>query len=205
MSSITFTFLRRYVCAGWFLLGLGLSVVPAFAADTPAPGNSEVIVSTSPMPIETEDLGAHGQLVVAPEIVSSDTRADLIYTITAEPAYGRVGLAGGGEDADFFKTKTSRLGYFAYRAQPGYVGVDTFSYSVRNETSGLVYKNTVVVTVKPPPPVVMEKFEVGANRVRDMNAREVSLTTKPNLPVAAKIPSHEDFMTPEARSSIANG
>jgi hypothetical protein len=205
MSRITFTFLPLHVRPWRFMLGFGLSLLPAFAADTPPPGNPEVIVSAAPMPIETEDLGAHGQLVVAPEIVSSDTRADLIYTITAEPAYGRVGLAGGGEDADFFKTKTSRLGYFAYRANPGYVGVDTFDYTVRNETSGLVFKNTVVVTVKAPPPVVMEKFEVGANRVRDMNAREVSLTTKPNLPVAAKIPSHEDFMTPEARSSIANG
>jgi hypothetical protein len=186
-------------------LGLLLAVLPAFAADTAAPGANEVIVSAAPMPVETEDLGVHGQLVVATEVVSSDTRADLIYTITAEPAYGQVGLAGGGDDADFFKTKTSRLGYFAYRARPGYVGVDTFEYTVRNETSGLVFKNTVVVTVKPPPPVVMEKFEVGAGRVRDMNVREVSLTTKPNLPVAAKVPSHEDFMTPEARSSIANG
>jgi len=185
-------------------LGLMLATMPAFAADAPAPGNNDVIVSATPTPIEAEDSGAHGQLVVAPEIISPDTRADLIFTITADPAYGRVGLAGGGEEADFFQNRTSRLGYFAYRAQDGYVGTDTFEYTVRNETSGLVFRNTVVITVKPPAPVIMEKLEVGANRVRSMNAREVTLTTRPNLPVAFKVPSHEDFMTPANRDSIAN-
>ena len=78
-------------------LGLLLALPPVFAADLPAPGASEVIVSTTPMALETENVGAHGQFVVAPEILSADTRADLVYTISAEPQYGRVGLAGGGK------------------------------------------------------------------------------------------------------------
>src|SRR4029453_14247805 len=120
------------------------------------------------------------------EIVSPDTRTDLVYTITAEPVYGRVGLSGGGEESDFFKNKTSRLGYFAYRPEEGYSGEDSFAYTVRNETSGLVYKKTVVIAVKPPPAVVMEKFEVGANRERSLNVRGVTLTTRPNTPVTQK-------------------
>lgn len=181
-----------------------LAMGPAFAADTPPPGTNDVIVSTTPMLIEAEDFGAHGQLVVDPEILSPDTRADLVFTITVEPRYGRVGLAGGGEEADFFNNKTSRLGYFAYRAQDDYVGEDSFDYTVRNETSGLVFSNTVMITVKPAAPVVMETFEVGAERARSMNVREVSLLTRPNLPIASKLPSHEDFMTPADRSIISN-
>src|SRR5690606_3030460 len=107
-----------------------LLLVPAFAADPsasasrapvgrPAPGDVEAIVSTSPMRLEAEGAGVHGELFVAPEIVSPDTRADLIYTITEEPLYGRVGLAGGDEE-DFFNNKTSRLGYFAYQPQPDF-------------------------------------------------------------------------------------
>ncbi|MEO5958438.1 MAG: hypothetical protein ABIR80_04940, partial [Opitutaceae bacterium] len=189
-----------------------LATGPAFAADTPAaqsgattnrtpPSDKDAIVSTTPMEIEAEaqGAGAYGQLVVASEVVSPDSRTDLVYTITAEPAFGRVGLAGGGEEADFFKTKTSRLGYFAYRPQDGYTGPDSFAYTVRNETSGLMFKNTVVITVKPPPPLVMEKFEVGAARERATNVRGVSLTTRPNTPVTQKVPSHEDFMTPADR------
>jgi hypothetical protein len=195
-------------------LGMMLAIAPAFAADTPplatdstaanraATSDKEAIVSTSPMTIEAEDTGVHGQLVVAPEILSADTRADLVYTITADPLHGRVGLAGG-DDADFFRNKTARLGYFAYRPQDGYTGEDSFAYAVRNETSGLVYKNTVVITVKPPPAVVLEKYEVGASRLRPANVREVLLTTRPNTPVTHKVPSHEDFMTPAERTGIA--
>jgi hypothetical protein len=156
------------------------------------------------MEIEVEGTGAHGHLVVVPEILSADRRTDLIYTISAEPLHGRVGLAGGGEEADFFKTKTSRLGYFAYRPGEGYAGEDSFAYTVRNETSGLVFKNTVVITVKPPPAVMLDKFEVGASRVRSMNVRGVLLTTRPNTPVTHKIPSHEDFMSMNDRIGMAD-
>jgi hypothetical protein len=195
---------------------LGLSIAPAFAADTPAPkgpsaaanrvaaSDKDAIVSTTPMEIESEDTGAHGHLVVASEVVSPDSRTDLIYTIAAEPLHGRVGLAGGGDEADFFKTKTSRLGYFAYRPEEGYAGEDSFAYTVRNETSGLVFRNTVVITVKPPPAVMLQKFEVDATRVRTVNVREVSLTTRPNTPVTQKIPSHEDFMTMNDRIGLAD-
>ena len=84
-----------------------MAMVPAFAADTPAAKNDsanraaasdkDVIVSTKPMEIEVEDTGAHGQLIVASEVVSPDSRTDLIYTISGEPLHGRVGLAGAGE------------------------------------------------------------------------------------------------------------
>lgn len=184
-----------------------LTLAPAFAADAPAPraapGDSTAIVSTTPMTIESEDTGAHGELVVAPEILSPDRRTDLIYTITKEPLYGRVGLAGGGDEEDFFKNKTARLGYFAYRPNDGYVGEDSFGYTVRNETSGLVYQNTVSITVTPPPPVVLDRFEVGAVRERSLTARDVVLRTRPNTPVAQKVPSHEDFMAPADRIGIA--
>jgi hypothetical protein len=219
MRRITFSFMSLEITARAWVRAAGLAltlfVMPGFAADEPAPvadaaaanratpSDKDAIVSTTPMQLEAEGSGVHGQLVVAPEILSPETRADLIYTITAEPAYGRVGLAGGGDDADFFKNKTSRLGYFAYRAQDGYAGADSFAYSVRNETSGLVFKNTVVIQVKPPPPLVLEKFEVGASRVRPVNVREVALTTRPNTPVAQKVPSHEDFMTAADRIGIA--
>jgi hypothetical protein len=186
----------------------------AFGADAAAPksdtapanraatGDKDAIVSTTPMTLEAEGTGVHGQFVVAPEILSADTRTDLIYTITSEPVYGRVGLAGG-DDADFFKNKTSRLGYFAYRPQEGYSGEDSFAYSVRNETSGLVFKNTVVITVKPPPAIMLDKFEVGAARERSMNVRGVSLTTRPNTPVTHKVPSHDDFLAPADRIGLA--
>jgi hypothetical protein len=175
----------------------------AFAADPV--DDKDAIVSTTPMKVETEDMGIHGQLVVASEILSADTRNDLIYTLTTEPQHGRVGLAGGGDEADFFNNKSSRLGYFAYRAQQGYVGEDSFAYTVRNETSGLIYKNTVAITVKPPPDVItMEKYKVGGTRMRSMNVRDVALTTRPNTPVASKLPSHEDFMSPTDRAAVVD-
>ncbi|HVU32816.1 MAG TPA: Ig-like domain-containing protein [Opitutaceae bacterium] len=191
------------------------AVAPMFAANPPAPqgdaaaptaaapGDRNTIVSTAPMRVEAQDGGAFGQLAVAREILSPDTLADLVFTITAEPQHGRVGLSAGGNEADFFKTKTSRLGYFAYRAEEGYTGQDSFAYTVRNETSGLVFQNTVAITVKPPPPIVMDKFEVDASRVRLMNVHEVALATRPNVPVTRKIPNHEDFMSPADRVGIA--
>ena len=220
MRRIAFTTMNLEITAReWpriLCLVLMFALVPAFAADTPASksgsaaanrvaaSDKDAIVSTTPMEIEAEDTGAYGQLVVVPEILSPDTRTDLIYTISAEPLHGRVGLSGGGEEADFFKTKTSRLGYFAYRPEEGYAGEDSFAYTVRNETSGLVFKNTVVITVKPPPAVMLEKFEVGASRVRSMNVRDVSLTTRPNTPVTEKVPSHEDFMAPTDRLLVVS-
>ncbi len=219
MRHIPFTTMSLEITARAWLralpLLLTLAMGPAFAAETPAPtsdpaaairpapGNVDPIVSTTPMEIEAESTGAHGQLVVAQEIISSDTSNDLVYTITGEPLHGRVGLAGGGDEADFFKTKTSHLGYFAYRPQDDYAGADSFSYTVRNETSGLVFKNTVAITVKPAPAVVLQKLEVGASRERSVNVRGVSLTTRPNTPVTQKLPSHEDFMSPGDRIGIA--
>jgi hypothetical protein len=60
-----------------------------------------------------------------------------------------------------------------------------------------------VIKVKAPPPVVMQKFEVDASRVRALNVRGVSLTTRPNTPVTHKVPSHEEFMSPSDRIGIA--
>src|SRR5690242_517178 len=104
----------RLVC-----LPLLLAVAPVFAADAPAPGgvNAPAVAPagadsqpanapTATMHIETEDGGAYGQLVVPPEVATSETPAQLSYTITAEPLHGRVGLSGGGDDADFFRNKT---------------------------------------------------------------------------------------------------
>ncbi|MDB6127839.1 MAG: hypothetical protein JWM35_1735 [Verrucomicrobia bacterium] len=205
---------RKLSVSQWLRLPcllLTLAMLPSFAADAPAneapanpgaPGGVEPIVSTTPMTFHADGTGVHGELVVAPEVISADTRSDLVYTITGEPQHGRVGLAGG-EEADFFKNKTSRLGYFAYRAEPDYAGEDTFGYSVRNETSGLIFNNTVVITAKPAPPVVMPKFEVGATRERSIVPRQVSLATRPNTPVTQKVPSHEDFMTALDRVGIA--
>ena len=177
-------------------LGLLLALPPAFAADT-AP-----IISTQPMQVETEDGGVHGLLVVPPEILDSETHADLVYTLTSEPRFGRVGLTGG-DESDFFRNRTSRVGYFAYRAQEDYFGADSFGYTVRNETTGLVYQNTVAITVKPPPPVVLPKLEVDATRERTLLVREAALTTRPNQPVTQKLPSHEDFMPPADRIGVA--
>jgi hypothetical protein len=199
----------RAVC-----LLLALTSAPIFAADAPAndpavdshvvAGDANAIVSAAPMTFETEGVGVHGQLVVAPEIVSDDTLADLIFTITGEPASGRVGLAGGDDETDFFKNKKARLGYFAYQPNDGFVGEDSFAYTVRNETSGLVFKNKVVINVKPATPVMLEKFEVSADRERTMTVRPVSLMTRPNTAVSQKIPSHEDFMNAADRASISD-
>ncbi len=185
------------------LLAMLPAAVFAQAADAAAASDAEVIVSTTPMAFETEGGGVHGQLVVASEIVSPETRGDLVFTITTDPLSGRVGLAGGGDNVDFFQNKTARLGYFAYQPNEGFVGEDSFTYTVRNQTSGLVFRNTVVIEVKPEAPVLLEKFEVSAERERIMNVVSVALTTRPNLSVTHKLPSHEDFMTPADRESIA--
>ncbi len=178
------------------------STSAADAAATRA-GDVEAIVSTTPMVLSAAGVGVHGQFVVATEILDPDGRTELIYTITAEPQFGRAGLAGG-DEADFFNNKTSRLGYFAYRPQEGYVGLDTFSYSVRNANSGLVFKNTVVINVDLPPAVTLEKFEVSTEREQILDVRPVLLTTRPNTPVSRKIPSHEDFLSADDRSGIVN-
>ena len=192
-----------------------LSAAPIFAADaaqTGAPAESGnvvaneagTIVSTTPMTFETEGTGLHGQLAVPAELISADTRGDLVFTIVAEPKSGRVGLAGGEDETDFFKTKTARLGYFAYQPNDDYVGEDTFAYTVRNETSGLVFRNTVVINVKPEAPVLLDKFEVTAGRERAMTVRPVTLTTRPNTSVSQKIPSHEEFMLAADRAGISD-
>ena len=220
MCRIAFTTMNLEItarlCVRVLSFGLLLAGSPGFAAATPttasepasaassaAAGDANVIVATTPMTFEAEGTGVHGQLAVAPEVLSAETRADLIYTITADPLYGRVGLAGG-DDADFFKNKTARLGYFAYQPQEGFAGEDSFAYTVRNETSGLLFKNTVSIKIAPPAPVILEKFEVSADRERAMVVREVSLVTRPNTLVAQKLPSHEDFMTEADRSSITD-
>ncbi|MGH8018970.1 MAG: hypothetical protein ACREIA_11870 [Opitutaceae bacterium] len=195
-----------------------LAVAPAFGAGSPAPaparasdateetrgapGDAEAIVSTTPMTLEVEGAAAHGHLMGAEEILTPGARAELVYSITGEPLHGRVRLAGGDDDSDLFATKRSRVGYFVYQAQDDFVGEDSFSYTVRNETNGLVFKNTVVITVKPPPAVELPEFEITADRTRAMNVREVALTIRPNTPVTATVPSHQDFMSPEDRDSI---
>lgn len=193
-----------------------LALAPAFAADAPAspaeataanraaPSDKDTIVSPTPMELEAEGTGTHGQFVVAAEVVGPESRGDLIYTITTEPLHGRVGLSGGGDETDIFKNKASRLGYFAYQPQEDYVGEDSFAYTARNETSGLVFKNRVVIKVQAPPPVVMQKFEVGANREHATNVRSVSLTTRPNTPVTQKLPNHEEFMSLTDRVRIVD-
>lgn len=183
-----------------------LAIAPAYAADANSPASAEkdVIVSTEPMEIEAESVtGAHGQLVVDLDILSDDTGNDLVYIITEEPQHGQVGLAGIDEDADVFQTKTSRLGYFAYRPEADYIGPDSFAYTVRNELSGLSFKNKAVITVMPPEAIMLEKLEVEASHLRFLNIRKVVLLTRPNIPVAQKIPSHEDFMSAEDLVEIA--
>ena len=187
----------RVLCLVFTLAG-----VPAFAANPPASGGAEVIVAPTPMTLVAEGTGVHGQLVVAPEILSADTSGNLVYTITVEPRHGRVGLAGG-EQEDFFQTKTGRSGYFAYQPREDYTGEDSFTYTVRNETSGLVFQNSVVIDVKPAQPVVLDKVVITGSRERAVTPRAVALATRPNTLVTHKIPSHEDFMSEADRASIA--
>ncbi|MFT3782578.1 MAG: Ig-like domain-containing protein [Nibricoccus sp.] len=180
-----------------------LAFTPLFGADTPAAADADTIVSTKPMEFETEDGNANGQLFAAQELTGGQANADLVFTITEEPQHGRVGMAGGDSD-DFFTNKTSHLGYFVYQSEDNYEGTDSFAYTVRNETTGLIFKNKVVITLKLPPPLVLDKMQVSTTRDRLMKVSEVMLTTRPNWPVSQKLPSHEDFMTAEARESITN-
>jgi hypothetical protein len=174
------------------------------APTAPAAAGMEKIVSPNPTRLEVEGRRLSGRLAVAPEILSADTWTDLIYTITAAPRFGRVGLAGEGDAEDFFANQTSRLGYFAYEAHEEFTGEDSFTYTVRNTTSGLVFENRVLIQVRPPPPLVLDQFTVKGSRERTLTAAPVTLTTRPNTPIAKKIPSHMDFMRDAERSSIAN-
>ena len=188
----------------WSMLMLAISPAYAVEENSPAPVDKNVIVSTEPMEIEAESVtGAHGQLVVDLDILSDDTGNDLVYIITEEPRHGQVGLAGIDEDADVFETKTSRLGYFAYRPEDDYTGPDSFAYTVRNELSGLSFKNKVVIKVMPRAPIMLDKLEVEASHLRLLNIRQVMLLTRPNTPVAQKVHSHEDFMSAEDRVGLA--
>ena len=195
---INFPAWLRALCLVFVLTG-----GPAFADSPPASAAAEVIVSEVPMKLVAESTGVSAQLVVAPEIYTAETSGDLVYTITGEPRFGRVGLAGG-EDENFFQNKHGRSGYFAYRPQDDYVGEDSFTYTVRNETSGLVFQNTVVIEVKPAPPVVLEKFVITGTRERVVEEQVVTLTTRPNVSVTQKVPSHEDFMKAADRAGIVD-
>lgn len=192
------------IVRGWLRLPclLGLLAGLPVSADQPVDA-AEEIVSTVPMRlVAAEGAGVHGQLVVAREVIGEEQGNDLVYTITVEPRFGQVGLAGG-DDEDFFRNKTARLGYFAYKPSLGYAGEDSFTYTVRNETSGLVFRNEVVVEVQPPAPVVLERFEVTEDRERIMAERAVALTTRPNLAVTQRVPSHEDFIPAADRAADA--
>jgi hypothetical protein len=201
---------RRLGVAALLLAGMAapLQVTAAegaTAASVSAVAEAEMIVSTTPMTFESEGgAGVHGQLVVGREIIGADASGDFIYTITVNPLHGRVGLASGDDSADFYETKTARLGYFAYQPNEDYVGEDAFTYTVRNETTGLVFQNRVAITVKPAEAMELEKFVVSTERARPMTVHSVGLTTRPNTSVTQKIPSHEDFMRPGDRASISD-
>ena len=174
-----------------------LLIAPSAKSQTPDP----IIISPTPMQLEaTESQGLSGQLVVVPEIVSAEGGGDLVYTITVEPTSGRVGLAGG--DEDFYHNKSGRSGYFAYQPREDFTGEDSFTYTVRNENSGLVFQNKVVITVKTAPPVVLEKFVITEKRERPMAEHPVALATRPNTPITQKVPSHADFMSETDRASV---
>ncbi|MBI2511414.1 MAG: Ig-like domain-containing protein [Opitutae bacterium] len=195
----------------FFFLATALCVrgeVPPAAAGAPADQaaavGAEKIVSPNPTKLEVEGRRLSGRLAVAPQILSADTSADLIYTIVTEPKFGRVGMAGEGDEEDFFATKTSRFGYFVYEAREDYTGEDSFTYTVRNTTSGLVFENRVAIAIRPPPPVVLDEFTVKGSREHTLTAAAVALITRPNTPVAKKIPSHQDFMREAERAAVAN-
>lgn len=182
-----------------------LALASAFATNAfPASPDDNVIVATAPLEVVTDDSGVHGQFTVAPEILSIDSENSLVYTITVEPRHGRVGLAGGDDGVDIFETKTSRFGYFVYRPEETYEGLDSFTYTARNETTGLTFQNEVAVTVMPPPSIELDPFAVEASRLVLLNVAAVSVTTRPNTPIAHKIPSHEDFMKADDRQRITD-
>jgi hypothetical protein len=197
-SNLPFPAWLRALCLVFTLVGS-----PAFA-QAPAAGEPAEIVSSTPMQFEAPGAGVSGQLVVSQEIIRAETRNDLIYTITVEPEHGRVGLAGGEDENDFYNNKTGRLGYFAYQPKANYVGEDSFTYTVRNETSGLVFKNRVVIKVTPLAPLELDKFTVTKDRERPTNVQPVTLTTRPNTTVTQKVPNHQEFMSEADRASIAD-
>ncbi len=195
-------------------LALALAWLPAHAADNTAATASagpqtssavampETIVSDTPMKFDAEGKTVRGQLVVAQEVIDEPGSA-LVYTLLVEPANGRVGLSGGDEE-DVFKNKTAHSGYFAYQPAEDFVGDDSFTYSVRNVDSGLVFQNKVLIAVKAPKAFEFEKFVITEKRERPMAEHPVAVTTRPNTAFTQKVPSHEDFMKAEDRASIAN-
>lgn len=188
----------------WGVAGLLLGVMAVGGAARAAGiGDPEVIVAPAPTRLVAEGTGVHGQLAVAPEILSRETTGDLVYTITVEPRFGRVGLAGG-DGEDFFENKRGRLGYFAYRPAEDFIGEDSFTYTVRNETSGLVFQGRVVIDVKPAAPLLLDKLVVTEARERVIAGQPVRLVIRPNTSVTQKVPSHEDFMRVEDRATIAD-
>lgn len=185
--------------------------VPAPASDAAQPspaaspeGEADVIVGTTPMAVEAEDSEAYGLLEVAPEFLTPGTQSDLVFTITKEPRHGQLGLSRGDGSVDFLGNQRSRLSYFVYRAQEDYEGEDAFSYEVRNETSGVIYRNSVNITVKTPDVVKLPTYEVTTSRERNMDVRPVTLTTRPNTPITKKIPNHQDFMSAADRDTITD-
>jgi hypothetical protein len=162
-----------------------------------AAAQDDLIISALPMEVAADGTGAHGQLFVSPQILSSETENDLTYTITQEPRFGQVGLAGGDARANIFETKTSPFGFFAYRPDEGYEGTDSFTYTVRNHISGLTFQGEVTVYVTLPPPIELDPFAVNADRLILLKATDVVLNTRPNTAITEKVPNHEDFMRPE--------
>ncbi|MFZ9682489.1 MAG: Ig-like domain-containing protein, partial [Cephaloticoccus sp.] len=137
--------LRRLLPA---LLFASLPVLAGAAFDA-----DNTLAAEAPMSVETAgDTAVNGRLEVAAEILTPEAGNALVYTIVSEPLHGRVGLAGEGDEADFYQNKTSRFDYFAYQPEEGFTGTDTFAYTERNETNGLVFKNLVQITVTEPPP-----------------------------------------------------
>lgn len=197
-------FLSRITLWLGFVAVLGLCAVRGSGAAADSSEAGEKIVSSTPLRLVAEGGTLSGRLTVAPEILTADTSADLIYTITVEPKSGRVGLSGDSGDGDFFRNKSSRFGYFAFQARDGFAGEDSFTYTVRNTTSGLVFENRVLLHVTLPPPLQLDEFVVKGERERSLRVAPVALTTRPNTPVTQKIPSHENFMPDAERSAIAN-
>ncbi|MCC6414495.1 MAG: hypothetical protein IT582_01090, partial [Opitutaceae bacterium] len=184
------------------LLPLGVASL-ALANPAMAAADQDMVVATTPMTATAEPgAGAFGQLLVDPAILDTEAGNDLVYTITSEPLHGRVGLSGDDNTVDFFQTKTSRFGYFAYRPEETYAGTDSFGYTVRNQITGLVSRGTVTITVPPPPPVVMDELRVQSSHLNLANVRAVELSTRPNTPVTHTVPSHESFMGPADRVGL---
>lgn len=187
---------------GAVLLFAGLATFAFSTAAEPAE-TKDAIISDTPIEIEADgESGAFGQLPVDPEILDAESGNDLVYKITSEPLHGRVGLSGDDNGADLFETKSSRFGYYAYRPEDDYTGPDSFGYSVLNKTNGMVFINTVAITVAPPPPIVLDEMEVSDSYLNLANVRSVELTTRPNTPITQTIPSHEDFMAPGDRIGL---